>query len=165
MDFIVYDQSIKQNERLLEYIFTTLKENLSFIYGEDMINPESRQTWINNNLLNTEIYWRIVIAYDNTPCGFLIYTIRDNCLIVNDLEINKKYRKNPVLLRGLFLNTFSKEKGKWNFLKGYIHHQNTLSKKNFLKLASAIEERERGVSFTITKEEIQNRFLKTAEVI
>ena len=54
MDFVVYNQSIKRNDFLLDYIFNTLKENLSFIYGEDMINTESRQNWINNNLLNPQ---------------------------------------------------------------------------------------------------------------
>lgn len=107
MKFVVYDQSIKQNESLLDYIFNTLKENLSFMYGENMINAESRQNWINNNLLNTDIYWRIVVAYDeNKPYGFLIYTIQHDRFIVNDIEINQEYRLNPVLLRGLFLNAF-----------------------------------------------------------
>ena len=69
MNFVVYDQSIKQNDFLLDYIFNTMKENLSFIYGEDMINTESRQNWINNNLLNIEIYWRMIIAYnEDKPC-------------------------------------------------------------------------------------------------
>ncbi|MBE5746618.1 MAG: hypothetical protein E7352_00370 [Clostridiales bacterium] len=159
MDFIVYNQSIKRNDFLLDYIFNTLKENLSFIYGEDMINTESRQNWINNNLLNIDIYWRMVIAYnEDKPCGFLIYTIQDDCFIVNDIEINKEYRINPVLLRGLFLNAFVLEKGKWNTLRGYINHKNTVSKKNFLRLATEIVETERGISFTITKEEIKNRF-------
>ena len=159
MNFIVYNQSIKQNDFLLNYIFNTLKENLSFLYGEDMINTESRQNWINNNLLNMDIYWRIVIAYnEDNPCGFLIYTIQDDCFIVNDIEINKEHRINPVLLRGLFSNAFLHEKGKWNRLKGYINHKNTVSKKNFLRLATEFIETERGISFTITKEEIENRF-------
>lgn len=159
MEFVVYNQSIKQNEFLLDYIFHTLKENLSFIYGANMINSEARQNWISNNLLNEGIYWRIVIAYDkNKPCGFLIYTIQDNCFIVNDIEINKEYRINPVLLRGLFFNAFLIEKGKWNRLKGYINHKNTVSKKNFLRLANEMTDTERGVSFTITKEEIENKF-------
>ncbi len=159
MRFVVYNQAIKQNNFLLDYIFDTLKENLSFMYGENMITAESRQNWINNNLLDTDIYWRIVLAYDeNKPCGFLIYTIRDNCFIVNDIEINQEYRMNPVILRGLFLNAFLIEKGKWNKLKGYINHKNTVSKKNFLRLATEIVENERGISFTVTKEEIENRF-------
>ena len=159
MNFIVYNQSIKQNDFLLNYIFNTLKENLSFLYGEDMINTESRQNWINNNLLNMDIYWRIVIAYnEDKPCGFLVYTIQDDCFIVNDIEINKEHRINPVLLRGLFSNAFLLEKGKWNRLKGYINHKNTVSKKNFLRLATEFIETERGISFTITKEEIENRF-------
>ena len=159
MNFIVYNQSIKQNDFLLNYIFNTLKENLSFLYGEDMINTESRQNWINNNLLNKDIYWRIVVAYnEDKPCGFLIYTIQDDCFIVNDIEINKEHRINPVLLRGLFSNAFLLEKGKWNRLKGYINHRNTVSKKNFLRLATEFIEIERGISFTITKEEIENRF-------
>ena len=159
MNFIVYNQSIKQNEFLLEYIFNTLKENLSFIYGEDMINTESRQNWINNNLLNPDTYWRILIAYDkDKPCGFLIYTIQNESFIVNDIEINKEYRITSGLLRGLFLNAFMIEKGKWNTLKGYIHHKNTISKKNFLRLASEMVENERGISFTITKKTIENRF-------
>ncbi|MBQ8295688.1 MAG: hypothetical protein IJX87_04565 [Clostridia bacterium] len=159
MKFVVYDQSIKQNNDLVDYIFHTLKENLSFIYGEDMINAESRQNWINNNLLNTDIYWRIVIAYhNNKPCGFLIYTIQNDCFIVNDIEINREYRINPILLRGLFLNAFLIEKGKWHKLKGYINHKNAVSKKNFLRLATEIIETERGSSFTIKKEEIENRF-------
>ena len=159
MNFIVYNQSIKQNDFLLNYIFNTLKENLSFLYGEDMINTESRQNWINNNLLNMDIYWRMVIAYnEDTPCGFLIYTIQDDCFIVNDIEINKEHRINPILLRGLFSNAFLLEKGKWNRLKGYINHKNTVSKKNFLRLATEFIETERGISFTITKEEIENRF-------
>ena len=159
MNFIVYNQSIKQNDFLLNYIFNTLKENLSFLYGEDMINTESRQNWINNNLLNMDIYWHIVIAYnEDNPCGFLIYTIQDDCFIVNDIEINKEHRINPVLLRGLFSNAFLLEKGKWNRLKGYINHKNTVSKKNFLRLATEFIETERGISFTITKEEIKNRF-------
>ena len=159
MNFIVYNQSIKQNDFLLNYIFNTLKENLSFLYGEDMINTESRQNWINNNLLNMDIYWRIVIAYnEDKPCGFLVYTIQDDCFIVNDIEINKEHRINPILLRGLFSNAFLLEKGKWNRLKGYINHKNTVSKKNFLRLATEFIETERGISFTITKEEIENRF-------
>lgn len=159
MKFVVYNQSIKQNESLLDYIFNTLKENLSFMYGENMINAESRQNWINNNLLNTDIYWRIVVAYDeNKPCGFLIYTIQNDSFIVNDIEINQEYRINPFLLRGLFLNAFLIEKGKWNKLKGYINHKNTVSKKNFLRLATEIIENERGVTFTVTKEEIEKRF-------
>lgn len=159
MNFVIYDQTIKQNEILLDYIFNTLKENLSFIYGEYMINDESRQNWINNNLLNTDIYWRMVIAYNkDKPCGFLIYTIQNDCFIVNDIEINKEYRINPILLRGLFSNAFLLEKGKWNKLKGYINHKNTVSKKNFLRLATEFIETERGISFTITKEEIKNRF-------
>ena len=137
MNFVVYNQSIKQNNFLLGYIFNTLKENLSFIYGENMINAESCQNWINNNLLNTDIYWRIVIAYDeDNPCGFLIYTIQDNCFIVNDIEINKEYRINPILLRGLFFNAFLIEKGKWNRIKGYINHKNTLLKKEFFKISN-----------------------------
>ena len=102
MNFIVYNQSIKQNDFLLNYIFNTLKENLSFLYGEDMINTESRQNWINNNLLNMDIYWRIVIAYnEDNPCGFLIYTIQDDCFIVNDIEINKEHRIGASLI-GIF---------------------------------------------------------------
>ena len=159
MKFVVYDQTIKQNEFLLDYIFNTLQENLSFIYGENMINAESRQNWINNNLLNTDIYWRIVVAYDeDKPCGFLIYTIQDDYFIVNDVEINLKYRIKPVLLRGLFLNAFLIEKGKWNKVKGYINHKNTVSKKNFLRLATEFIETERGISITITKEAIENKF-------
>ena len=159
MNFVVYDQSIKQNDFLLDYIFNTMKENLSFIYGEDMINTESRQNWINNNLLNMDIYWRMVIAYnEDKPFRFLIYTIQDDCFIVNDIEINKEHRINPVLLRGLFSNAFLLEKGKWSRLKGYINHKNTVSKKNFLRLATEFIETERGISFTITKKEIQNRF-------
>ena len=166
MNFVVYNQTIKRNEFLLDYIFNTLKENLSFMYGENMINAESRQNWINNNLLNTNIYWRIVIAYDeNTPCGFLIYTIQNDCFIVNDIEINKEYRIKPALLRGLFLNAFVLEKEKWNKLKGYINHKNNISKKNFLKLATEITENERGVSFTVKKEEIKNRFFIKCDFI
>lgn len=159
MKFVIYDQSIKQNDFLLEYVFNTLKENLSFLYGEDMINIENRQIWINNNLLNTDIYWRIVVAYKkNKPCGFLIYTIQNDCFVVNDVEINKEYRMNPVLLRGLFLNAFKTEKGKWNKLKGYINQKNIVSKKNFLKLATEISENEHRVSFTVNKKEIEKRF-------
>ena len=159
MKFVVYNQSIKQNESLLDYIFNTLKENLSFMYGENMINAESRQNWINNNLLNTNVYWRIVVAYEeDKPCGFLIYTIQNDCFIVNDIEIHREYRINPILLRGLFLNAFLIEKGNWNKIKGYINHKNTLSKKNFLRLATEIVENERGISFTVAKEEIERRF-------
>lgn len=159
MKFIVYNQSIKQNEYLLDYIFNTLKENLSFMYGENMINAESRQNWINNNLLKTDVHWRMVVAYDeDKPCGFLIYTIQNDCFIVNDIEINQEYRVNPFLLRGLFSKAFLIEKGKWNKLKGYINHKNTLSKKNFLRLATEIVENERGISFTVAKKEIENRF-------
>ena len=92
------------------------------------------------------------------PCGFLIYTIQDDCFIVNDIEINKEHRINPVLLRGLFSNAFLLEKGKWSRLKGYINHKNTVSKKNFLRLATEFIETERGITFTTTKEEIKNRF-------
>ena len=159
MKFVIYDQSIKHNGFLLEYIFNTLKENLSFLYGENMINAESRQNWINNNLLNTDLYWRMVVAYDESkPCGFLIYTIQDDCFIVNDIEINQQYRTNPLVLRGLFLNAFLIEKGKWNKLKGYINHKNTVSKKNFLRLANEFTETERGISFTVKKEDIENKF-------
>lgn len=159
MKFVVYDQSIKQNELLLDYIFKTINENLSFVFGENMITPESRQAWININLLNMDIYWRMVVAYENDrPCGFLVYTIQDNCFIVNDIEINKEYRMNPVLLRGLFINGFLGVQGKWDTLKGYINHKNTVSKKNFLKLATDIKETERGVSFSISKSEIEGRF-------
>ena len=159
MKFVVYNQSIKRNKILLDYVFNTLKENLSFMYGEDMINAESCQNWINNNLLNTDMYWRMVVAYDkDKPCGFLIYTIEKDSFIVNDIEINQEYKINPVLLRGLFLNAFLTEKGKWKKLKGYINHKNTVSKKNFLRLATEFIETERGISFTITKEEIENRF-------
>ncbi len=159
MKFVIYDQSIKHNEFLLEYIFNTLKENLSFIYGENMINAESRQSWINNNLLTTDTYWRIVVAYDESkPCGFLIYTLQDDYFIVNDIEINQEYRINPILLRGLFLNAFLNVKGKWNKLKGYINHKNTVSKKNFLRLANEFTETECGISFAVTKEDIENKF-------
>lgn len=159
MEFVVYNQSIKQNEALLNYIFNTLKENLSFLYGENMINAESRQNWIKHNLLNTDAYWRIVVAYDESrPCGFLIYTVQESSFTVNDIEINREYRANPVLLRGLFLTAFSLEKGKWNKLKGYINRKNTLSVKNFLRLATEIIETERGFSITISKKEIENRF-------
>ena len=101
----------------------------------------------------------MVVAYDKSnPCGFLIYTIKDGCFIVNDIEINQEHRMNPVLLRSLFLNAFLIEKGKWNRLNGYINHKNTLSKKNFLRLATEMVENEHGISFTVAKEEIENRF-------
>ena len=76
MNFVIYDKSIIENENLLNYIFSTLQENLGFLYGENMITEKSRQDWIKNNLL-TDAYWRIVIAVDNDskPCGFLIYTV------------------------------------------------------------------------------------------
>lgn len=166
MKFVIYDQSIKQNDFLLKYIFNTLKENLSFMYGEDMINVENRQIWINNNLLNTDIYWRIVIAYEkNKPCGFLIYTTQNDCFIVNDIEINKEYRMSPVLLRGLFLNAFKTEKGKWSKLKGYINQKNIVSKKNFLKLATEISENEHRVSFTVDKKELEKKFFIKHDLI
>lgn len=166
MNFVIYDQSIKQNTVLLDYIFDTLKNNLSFMYGEDMINAENRQIWINNNLLNTDIYWRIVVSYDkNKPCGFLIYTIQNDCFIVNDIELGQGYKMNPVLLRGLFLTAFKNEKGKWNKLKGYINQKNTVSKKNFLKLVTEITENEHKVSFTVPKKEIENRFFIKHDLI
>lgn len=141
MNFVIYDQSIKDNDFLLDYIFDTISENLSFMFGNDMVNPQSRQDWLNYNLLNADLYWRIVIAFDgNKPCGYLIYTIQDNCFIVNDIEINKEYRMNPVLLRGLFVNAFDSEKGKWDTIKGYINNKNLVSKKNFLKLATEIKD-------------------------
>ena len=159
MKFVIYNQSIKQDEGLLAYIFDALKENLSFLYGDNMITPEARQSWLNNNLLNTDLYWRIVVAYDkDTPCGFLIYTLQNNAFVVNDIEINKPFRHNPVLLRGLFRSAFALEKGKWTILKGYINHKNTLSKNNFLKLATSLTENKNGISLETTKEVIQKKF-------
>ena len=161
MDFVIYDKSIIENKNLLNYIFSTFQENLGFLYGENMITEKSRQDWIKNNLL-TDAYWRIVIAVDNDskPCGFLIYTVSNGIFTVNDIEINKNYRFNPFILKGLFITAFTRENGNWKVLKGYINDKNAISKKNFLKLATEITKTDHGIILSIPREKITNQFLR-----
>lgn len=163
MEFIVYNQEIKNNPFILEFVFSTLGENLSHVYGNDMITPQSKNEWIKNNLLSSSTTWRIVIAYHNAiPCGFLIYTIKDEVLVINDIEIIKKFQGNPFVFRGLFLKAFQDKNKNWNKISGYINDKNELSQRNFIKLATNKIKTPRGVIIEIDKDTIiQKYFPKT----
>jgi hypothetical protein len=92
MDFFVFTQNdICDNKRLIDFILGTICENMSYIFGIDMGNEKDRDEWIKYNLLNENPFWRVTIGfYNEEPCGFVIYTINEPYLVINDFQIIKK---------------------------------------------------------------------------
>ena len=82
---------------------------------------------------------------------FEIYSIENRVLTVNDIEVNKAYRFNPFLLKGLLKTVFKAECNSFDSISGYINKENKVSQRNFLKFASNIEESKNGCKFIIDK--------------
>lgn len=154
-------QEVKHDNSLIDFIFDTYVENMYYLFGDDLKSQKSKESWIYYNLENPDVnfYWRLVVARNaNEIAGFLIYTIKKESFIVNDIQIIKKFRFNPFILRGLFYNAFVQEQNKFEIIEGYINDKNAESKMNFLRYAERIEKTERGVHLYLPKDRIFKRF-------
>ena len=162
MDFTFFTPSeVKDDAALLSYIFETYVENMYYLFGEDLKDEKSQQAWIRSNLENPdkEFYWRLILAHNGGEnAGFLIYTIQSNVFYVNDIQIGKKFRYCPAVLKGLFCNAFTKEKDEFEQIAGYINDKNIASKNNFLRCADKTEKTERGIRLYISKDSLFKRF-------
>ena len=154
-------QEVKRDKTLIDFIFKTYVENMYYLFGEDLKSRKSRESWIHYNLDNpdTDFYWRLVLAYnDNEKVGFLIYAIKNESFIVNDIQIVKKFRFYPSVLRGLFCKSLLKEQNKFEIIEGYINDKNIESKTNFLRYAEKTVKTERGVHLYLSKSGLFKRF-------
>lgn len=165
MYFSIYtQQEISENNKLTSFLLDTIIENLSYIYGSEMGSTENRNSWIEYNLKRMDDSWHAVIGYKNDiPVGFLLYTIENRTLSVNDIEIIQSERMSPPLLIGLLRRMMAEEESNFDSISGYINKANIVSQRNFLKYATEIVPRPNGFVFTINKAEtdrIKARLLK-----
>ncbi len=166
MGFTVYtQQQMLSSVELTDFMLNTIIENLSYIYGEDMGAEENRKEWIQYNLKTVDPSWRAVIGKKRGEnAGFVLYTIKERTLLINDIEICKANRFDPYLMGGLFSTLFQTEDGNFDRISGYVNKANTVSQKNFLKYATSVSEKARGYTFLIDKEktlEIKEKFQKS----
>jgi hypothetical protein len=156
MIFKTYKQNdILNNAQLIEFILNTICDNLEYLFGPEMRSNQNKKEWIEYNLKTINPNWYCVIASNaETLCGLLIFTYDklNKKITINDIEIPKDYRRNIVLIRGLFRETLLKNDFK--FIRGYINKNNYESQSNFLKYTTIINETKNG--YIIETQEQQN---------
>lgn len=165
MVFHTYSQQGVLNDRnLIAFLLDTIIENLSYIYGSEMGSEDDRNSWIDYNLKRKDDSWRAIVGFRNgTPVGFILYTIENRSLSVNDIEIILTERRNPILMGGLLKNMISAEDKNFDTISGYINKANETSQHNFLKYASYVVDRPNGFLFTINHagtDKIKEKLLK-----
>lgn len=153
MKFHTYSQQdVLYNPELTAFILDTIINNLSYIYGSEMGSKKNRNSWIENNLKRKDDTWHAIIGTKNVlPVGYIIYTIKNETLSVNDIEIIQSERRNPALLFGLLREMAVTENNKFSTISGYINKANKTSQNNFLKYATSIIERPNGFIFMINE--------------
>lgn len=155
-------QQVLDNPALTAFVLDTLVHNLSWLYGSEMDSPDNRDAWVHHNLQAPDPFWRLVVATrDSIPVGFLIFTVKNRTLYINDIQILPAHRMNPALLRGLLRAMFGAAGDNFDTMRGYINRGNATSQRNFLRFATSVEERANGMILIVDEKEterIRQRF-------
>lgn len=155
MDFRICSQAeVAGDPKLAAFLLDTIIGNLSYLYGPDMGSEENRQSWIAYNLQRKDDSWHAIVgSRQGLPLGFVICTVKDRALCVNDIEILPAARRNPALLSGLLRRMLEAED--FDTVTGHIHRNNLESQRNFLKYATEVSETPNGYRFTIGPEAVK----------
>jgi len=155
-------KELLSDDKFADEMIDIIVDNLSYLFGDDMGSDENREEWKKHNLKTADQTWHTVFGRRKGKiAGFIIYTIKNRELMVNDFEISKDHRLDPALMIGLLKTMIWIEYDSFDKIRGYINKNNTESQANFLRYATDIIETEHGYRFIIDKEKtfaIKKRF-------
>lgn len=155
MKITLFDQKeISKRNDLIDFMLDTIIHNLSYLYGPYMDSQENRDIWKHNNVYNTGENIKFLIAEDELPLGFIIYSINeDKVLIFREIEIAKQNKTPPLILFSLLKELCKEEYDNFECVQGFINKKNEISMKNFMRYASYKIQKENGYYMIIDREQ------------
>jgi len=165
MEFCIYTQKeVLSDGDLADRLIDIIVDNMSYLFGDDMGSDENRKEWKQNQLMTDDPAWRAVVGVKcGEILGFIIYTVKNRALSINEFEIVKTHRRDHVLMIGMLQTMIAGEYDSFDTIRSYINKRNIESQKNFLRYATSVSETERGYRFVINEEKtalIKERFRK-----